>query len=140
MIIDEINKANVEAMKNKDAEARVVLGIVKNKYMLLGIEKRAKNEEIKDEDMVQILTKTIKELNEEAENYQKVGNTDQYNNVMYQKTFIEKYMPQMMSVDEIKAIINTLPDKSIPFVMKHFKQNYAGKCNMSDVSALARNI
>ena len=41
--------------------------------MLLNVEKRAKNEEVTDVDMVQILQKTIKELSDEMEGYAKVG-------------------------------------------------------------------
>ena len=33
MIIDEIKKANVEAMKNKDANLRSIYSIIINKYM-----------------------------------------------------------------------------------------------------------
>ena len=39
----------------------------------------------------------------------------------------------MMDKEEIKNIINSLPDKTIPTVMKHFKTNYAGKVDMREV-------
>ena len=48
--------------------------------------------------------------------------TAQVEEINAQKTILEKYLPQMMSEDEIKAIINSLEDKSIPSVMKHFKK------------------
>ena len=44
----------------------------------------------------------------------------------------------MMSEDEIKEVIDSLEDKSIPFVMKYFKANYAGKVDMSLVNKIAR--
>ena len=34
MIIDEINKAKIEALKTKNTNAKVALEIVKNKYFL----------------------------------------------------------------------------------------------------------
>ena len=40
MILDEIKKANVEAFKNKDKEARTIYSIVMNKAMLETIKKR----------------------------------------------------------------------------------------------------
>ena len=46
----------------------------------------------------------------------------------------------MMSEDEIKNIILSLEDKSIPNVMKHFKANYAGKVDMGLVNKIARSI
>ena len=44
------------------------------------------------------------------------------------------------SEDEIRAIINTLEDKSIPSVMKHFKANYQGQVDNSLVSKIAREM
>lgn len=140
MILDDIKKANIEALKNKDTNARTIYGIVSNKAMLETIKKREKNEELTDADMVQILQKTIKELTEEAENYQKVGNTAEQENILAQRTILEKYLPKMMSEEEIREVISTLSDKSIGNVMKHFRTEYAGKCDMKLVSDIARQF
>lgn len=140
MILDEIKKANIEALKNKDTNARTIYGIVSNKAMLETIKKREKGESLTDADMVQILQKTIKELGEEAENYQKVGNTTEQNNILAQKDILEKYLPKMMSESEIREIIAALEDKSIGNVMKHFRTEFAGKCDMKLVSDIARQF
>ena len=138
MIIDEIKKDNVQAMKDKNALARAIYGVVMNKVLLAGIEAKKDGKELADSDVVQILQKTIKELTEEKENYIKAGNTVEAENIEAQKKIIEKYLPQMMSEDEIKAEINKLEDKSIPSVMKHFKANFAGKVDMGLVNRIAR--
>lgn len=138
MIIDEIKKDNVQAMKDKNVVARTIYGIVVNKFMLQNIEKRKTGGEMTDADMVAILQKTIKELEEEAENYKKAGNSEQSNTILAQKEVLVKYLPQMMSEEEIKAEIENLDDKSIPSVMKHFKANFAGKVDMGLVSKIAR--
>ena len=44
----------------------------------------------------------------------------------------------MLSEEEIEKIIESLPDKSIGNVMKHFKQNYQGKVDMSVVNKILR--
>ena len=138
MIIDEIKKDNVQAMKDKNAIARTIYGVVVNKFMLQNIEKRKTGAEMTDADMVAILQKTIKELTEEAENYSKVGNTVQVEEINAQKTILEKYLPQMMSEDEIRNIIADMEDKSMPNIMKHFKANFAGKVDMQLVNKIAR--
>lgn len=140
MINDELKKANVQAMKDKDMVARSIYSVVLNKTMLEGIKKREKGEELSDADVVQILQKTIKELNEEKENYEKVGNTEEAQTLEKQIEIIKAYLPQMMSQEEIKQIILGLEDKTIPFVMKHFKANYAGKCDMRLVQEVLKNI
>ena len=138
MIIDEIKKDNVQAIKDKNMVARAILGVAISKHLALSIEKRKEGVEMTDADMVAILQKTIKELNEEAENYAKVGKVEQEQEIKTQKSMLEKYLPQMMSEDEIKAVIAGMEDKSIPSVMKHFKANYAGKVDMQLVNKIAR--
>ena len=51
-----------------------------------------------------------------------------------------KYLPQMMSEEEIKAEIMALADKSVPSVMKHFKTNFNGKCDMRKVQEVLKGI
>ena len=138
MIIDEIKKDNVQAMKDKNALARAIYGVVMNKVLLASIEAKKDGKELADSDVVQILQKTIKELTEEKENYIKAGNNVEAENIEKQKEILTKYLPQMLSEEEVKNIIAGLEDKSIPSVMKHFKANYAGKVDMSIVNKIAR--
>ena len=140
MIVEEINKANITALKNKDEMAKTILSIVKNKFKLAEIEKRTKNEELTDTDCIQILQKTIKELGEEKENYLKVNNVIEAQNIQQQADVISAFIPQMMSKEEIRKIIDSLEDKSLPFVMKYFKANYAGKVEMRDVNEVLRSL
>ena len=138
MLIDEIKKDNVQAMKDKNTLARAIYGVVMNKVLLANIEAKKDGKELSDTDVVQILQKTIKELTEEKENYVKAGNMAEAENIEKQKEILTKYLPQMMSEDEIKNVIAGLEDKSIPSVMKHFKANFAGKVDMSVVNKIAR--
>ena len=140
MLIDEIKKDNVQAMKDKNALARAIYGVVMNKVLLANIEAKKDGKELADSDVVQILQKTIKELTEEKENYVKAGNMSEAENIEKQKEILTKYLPQMLSEEEIKAIIDAMEDKSIPSVMKHFKANYAGKVDMSLVNRVARSL
>lgn len=138
MLLEEINKANVQAMKDHDALARAIFGVVKNKILLASIEAKKDGKELEDSDIVQILQKTIKELTEEKENYVKAGNNQEAENIEKQKAIISKFLPKMLSEEEIKAIIDTMEDKSIPAVMKKFKLEYAGKVDMGLVNKIAR--
>ena len=140
MIYDEIKKANVQAIKDKDTVARSIYSVLLNKFMLENIKKREQGTEITDVDAVQILQKSIKELTEEMENYKKVNNLQEVETISTQIKIVEKYLPKMMSEEEIKQVIISLADKTIPAVMKHFKQNYAGKCDMRLVQEVLKNI
>ena len=140
MIIDEIKKANMQAMKDRNVQARAIYGVVMNKAMLNKIEKKEKGLEQTDADLVQILQKTIKELDEEKENYIKAGNSEQAQNIEMQKNLISVYLPKMLSEDEIRSVIGALEDKSIPSIMKHFKANFNGKVDMGTVNKIAREF
>lgn len=140
MILDEIKASNVKAIKEKDQNARAVYSVVMTKAMLETVKKREKGEELQDVDMVQILQKTIKELQDEADNFQKAGKSEEESKILEQKEIISKFLPQMMSRDEIHSIISSMADKSVPSVMKHFKLNFAGKVDMSMVSQVLKEF
>ncbi|MDD6361297.1 MAG: GatB/YqeY domain-containing protein [Christensenellaceae bacterium] len=140
MTIDDFKKAKIEAMKNHDKDTVTGLNTLINKLMLFNIEKRAKGEEMSEADYVQILKKTQKELIEEKEAFEKAGREDTVRSLENQIAAIEKYLPKMMSEEEIRAVIAALPDKSVPAVMKHFKTEYAGKCDMAEVNKVLRSL
>ena len=140
MILDQIKKANMQALKDKDQVARGIYSIVMTKAMQQTIVKREKGEELNDADMVAILQKTIKELGDESENYTKAGNSEKAAEIVRQAKILEAYLPKMLSEEEIRNIIAGLEDKSIPNVMKYFKANYAGKCEMRLVQEVLKKF
>lgn len=137
MLFDDLKLENMKALKNKDTVARSILSIVVNKAMLLKIEKRAEGKDLTDADVLTVITKTIKELDEEIKAFESANRSEKVAELKSQKDFIKKYLPQMMSEEEIKAEIDKLEDKSIPSVMKHFKMNFQGKCDMRLVNKIA---
>ena len=140
MLIDDIKKASVEAMKARDSIAKGIYSIIVNKYMLLNIEKKEKGEQATDNDMISIISKTLKELADEKESYLKVNNQEKVNAIAHQEELISKYLPKMLSEDEIRKEIESVEDKSIPSIMKHFKANFQGKVDMSLVNKIAKSI
>lgn len=140
MLYEKIKQANVQAMKDKDSVARSIYSVLLNKIMLENIKKREKGAEVDDADISNILQKTIKELGEEKENYSKQGNSEQVKLIEKQIEIASIYLPKMMSREEVAQEINALADKSIPAVMKHFKQNFNGKCDMRLVQEVLKGL
>lgn len=134
MIIEEIKKANTQAMKDKNQNLRNIYSVIINKYMQAQIEARLLKSEVSDDDMIRIIQKTIKELDEEASNYEKVGNQEEADKIRDQRDAIKDYLPRMLTSEEIHEIIANLPDKSIPAVMRHFKTEYGSRVDMKMVS------
>ena len=140
MLIDELQKANMEALKARDNSARAVLSIAISRYKLQAIELKSAGKDATDQDMVKIITKVLKELDEELEGYTKVNNLAQVESTKKQKEVISKYLPKMMSEAEIRSEIEKLSDKSIPSIMKHFKADFDGKADMGLVNKIARSL
>ena len=140
MLYEQIKKANIQAMKDKNVVARSIYSVLLNKIKLEEIRKREKGQGIEDADISNILQKAIKELSEEKENYAKVGNTAQVETIKQQIEIASQYLPKMMDEEEIKAVILSMEDRSIPNVMKHFKMNYNGKCDMRKVQEVLKGI
>ena len=142
MNIDFFKKEKVEMMKEKNKDAVSALNVVINKIMLAKIKKRAKNEELSEGDVLSILQKTEKELIEEKSGFEKAGEAyaDKVASLDSQIKTVKSYLPQMMGKDEIKKIILSLADKSVPSVMRHFKANYNGKCDMKEVNEVLRSL
>lgn len=140
MIEEQIKKANIEAMKNKDTLARGFYSVLLNKILLEKIAKGDRNVALPDADVSNIIQKVIKELNDEKANYEKVGNAQEVENLNKQIEIASAYLPKMLSKEEIKDIILSLEDKTVPTVMKHFKANYNGKVDMRSVQEVLKEL
>ena len=140
MLLEEINRANVQAFKDKNTLAKDVISIIKSRIKLIEVDKRTKNELINDADILQIIQKLIKELSESQENYKKVNNVQEVENIEQQISFCKTFLPKLLSKEEIKAIIINMEDKSVPSVMKHFKANFAGQVDMKEVQDVLKSL
>lgn len=140
MIIDELKKENMVALKEKDSVKRAVLSVVINKYMVALTDPKNKEKGIGDTEVVAMIQKTIKEVEEEKNNYLKLNRLDNVKQAEYQINILKSYLPKMLSKEEILTIISTLPEKTLPVIMKHFKANYAGKVDMALVLEAAKEI
>lgn len=140
MLFDELSKANIEALKAHDKSARAVLSVVLSRVKLQKIEIEASGKELTDNDVVKVISKVLKELDEEKSGYEKVGNKEEVQSVIAQQEVISKYLPKMLSEEEIRSEIAKLDDKSIPSIMKHFKANFEGKVDMGLVNKVARSL
>ena len=108
--------------------------------MIAGYEAKASGKELSDADLIKIISKTLKELEEEKASYEKANRVDTVNDINAQIEVLSAYLPKLMSEEEIKNVILSLEDKSVPAVMKHFKTNYNGKCDMTLVNKVLKSL
>ncbi len=140
MLFDDLKKAKMQAFKDKNQDARSVLEAVISRSMLQSVELKALGKELSDDDVLTNIQKVVKELEEERVSFKAAGREENVVSLTNQIDYISKFLPSQLSEDEIKQIISTLEDKSIGNVMKHFKTNYQGKCDMGLVSKIAKGL
>ena len=76
MLLQDLQKANIQAMKDHDQNARAILSVVISRCKLLEVELRSKGNELTDADVLGIIQKIIKELADEKEGYIKTNNLE----------------------------------------------------------------
>ena len=138
MLIDDIKKANIQAMKDHDQNKRSAYCQIISRY--LELKTNGSGKEVTDADVLSIIGKLDKELDEEKDGYLKAGRTSSASEIDLQKAALVPFIPKQMSEEEIKKVIATLEDKTLPSIMKYFKINYAGKVDMGLVSKIARGL
>ena len=138
MLIDEIKKASMKALKEKDTATRNALSAVISRYGIMATSGNGK--EVSDADVIRIITKVDRELDEEIASYEAAGRLEQAEAVKAQKAALKPYIPSLMGEEEIKAIILTLEDRAVPAVMKHFKTHYAGRVDMGTVNKVLKSL
>ncbi len=136
MLIDEIRKANIAALKAHDKDYRAIYSVLINRYDLLAKDKK----DIGDNDLYVLVSKVMKELDEEKEGYIKTNNVSGAASVDRQKEALKPYLPKMLSEEEIIVEINKLEDKSMKNVMTHFKAHFNGLVDMGKVNQILRNM
>lgn len=139
MTLEQLKKEKIAAMKERDNDAVTAYNAVIAKLMLMATDPNH-GKEINEADVVAAARKTESELTEERANFEKAGRAETVASLDKQLETVRKYIPAMMSAEKIKEIILSLEDKSVPAVMKHFKQNYAGKCDMKLVNETLKNL
>lgn len=140
MTLEQFKKEKIEAMKARNSDAVSALNVLISKIMNLTIERRAENKEVLESDIDSLIKKVEKELIEEKEGFEKAGRMENVASLNGQIECIKKYLPKMLSQDEIRNIITSLEDKSMPNVMKYFKLNYNGKVDMREVSTIIKEF
>ncbi len=92
------------AMKEKDTVKKEVVQIVR--AGVLQIEKDNKIENLDDAGVLSVISKEIKKLNDVLPDFNKAGRQDLIDTANRKIGLLKAYLPEQMSEDEIKAVVN----------------------------------
>ncbi len=103
---DQIFADLKEAMKAKDQDKLRVLRSLKAKMMEAEIAERKGGEaSLSDQSAIQVITKAAKQRKESIDQFTKGGREDLVANEELELAIIEAYLPEMMSEDEVRKIV-----------------------------------
>lgn len=125
---ERISADHMTAFKNKDGVRKTILGVLKASIQTE--EKNSGQADMNDEDVMKILNKQVKSLNESI-----AAANDQESK--QQLAVVEEYMPKRMSREEVKAKLDALKVAgeagNIGQVMKAFAKDAVDKKMVAEV-------
>ena len=137
-ILDDI----VTAMKAKDKDTLSVLRMIKGAMQLEEINVK---HELNDEEMTRIVNKQIKTRKDSIVEFEKGNRQDLIDAVNKEIEILEKYMPEMMSEEEINKVIDDVFAKLNPAgpsemgkIMGAISPMVKGKADMGLVNKLIK--
>ncbi len=135
MLKERINKDYMTAFKNKDVVAKNLLSVVKGEIQT--IEKNTGVENLSDEDVIKILTKTAKSLNETIKSLSPVdGKGEDIVQAVAELAIIQCYLPKQMSKEEVTQKVTELVNSGVTqmgAIMKEFATLPVDKKMVSEV-------
>ena len=117
MIFEDLQKANIETMKNHDKVAHEIVSLVFGKCKNDAIDKGYPDRKLPDNETLRIIQKTIKELEEEKLAFEKAERAEKVEVLKAQMELLNKYLPKQLSEDEIRNILN---DKQLYAVTAYY--------------------
>ena len=147
MLRNKFKNELLEAMKSKDSirvsTLRLILAAIKDR----DLESRRKGEGdlIPDSNILEILSKMVKQRNETAQVYKKAGRNELADSEYKEIEVINNFMPKMLTKLELEKVIeesiNTVDAKTLRDlgkVISKIKEDYTGRCDFADVSQMVR--
>lgn len=117
---EKIQEDFIVAMKARDEVGKSALSGIKAK--ITEAEKEVNNKELSDQEVINVLTKAIKQRRESHEIYQSVGRQDLAERELGELLVLEKYMPPQMSDSEIESILVQLLGGIDPSINQNIKK------------------
>ncbi len=142
-----INEDIKQAMLSKDKGKLEALRAIKAALLLEKTGKDVTSGEIPNEVELKMLQKLVKQRRESAEVYLAQNRPDLAEPELFQASIIEKYLPDQMSEDEIRAIVQQIISRTgaqgirdMGKVMGMASKELAGKADNKSVAEIIRQL
>ena len=149
MIREQLKKALIEALKNKDEKKTATIRLINAAIKDKDIEARPKGitDGIDDTAVMSLLQSMVKQRKESIEMYKQGNREDLVASEQAEIDIINQFLPQQMNEEETKQAIATVIQetgatsiKDMGKVMGGLKAKYAGKMDFSTASQLIKSL
>ena len=141
-MVEKLKQDMIDAMKNKEKEKLTVIRMVKAAMDQEHIDRK---KEINDELLIDVVNKQIKMRKDSITEFEKGGRTDLVEKTQSEVDILMAYLPEQLSLDEVKKIIDEIFDEVKPAgkkdmgkVMKEATAKLKGKADMKEVSNIIK--
>ena len=142
----KITNALKEAMKSKDQIALTALRAIKSAILIHKTQKSSVSE-LSEEDEIKILQKLVKQRRDSANIYNSKGRKDLADSELKEADFIQQFLPEPLSKDEVKKIVKSVIDelgaegmKDMGKVMGLATKRLMGKADAKLISEIVREF
>jgi uncharacterized protein YqeY len=142
-LLNELKDAQKDAMRSKD---KLSLGTIR--MALAAVKQREVDEriELNDTDVLQILTKMVKQRQESITQFEKGGRDDLAQTEKQEIAVIQRFLPKALTDEEVDAIVTKAISttgaesmKDMGKVMGAIRGELQGRADMGKVSALIKS-
>lgn len=144
-ILKETTQAMKEAMKAKNTDAlaaiRAIRAAIKSEQMDLGVD------ELDEQASIKILQRLVKQRKDSAAIYKEQDRADLLETELAQITVIEQYLPEQLSEEEVKKVVQAIIDEVGATSMKDMgkvvglaNQRLAGKADGKTIAGVTKSI
>ncbi len=108
---ETILKDFMTAFKEKDMVTKNTLSMIKSEIANAEIDLGARENGLKDEDVIKVIKSAVKKRKDAIEQFEKGGNIEMAENEKAELKVLEKYLPEQMSDEDIETKIKEVIEK-----------------------------
>lgn len=143
-VLEELNKDMKDAMRAKDRDKLTTIRMIKSSIQN---EEISKGRALEEEEEIAILSREKKQRLESYEEFERAGRTDLLEKLDEEIEIVDKYLPEQLTDDEVRDIVNETIDEvgaesmqDMGQVMSSVMPKVQGKADGGQVNTLVREI
>ena len=145
MLYDKISKDMIDAMKAHDKDSVSTLRLLKSAIDKYLIDNKMERHDANDSVVIDVISKQVKTHKESIEQFKAGNRQDLIDGLNKEIELLSTYLPEQLSEEDLKKVIDEVFDKVKPTsmkdmgtIMKEIKPLVSGKADMGEVNKIIK--